>query len=76
MWTIEDNSKDINWHEANQYAKGWAVIPIGGYPPSGAFSCCNGHVFQIAQPLSTKEGSDSAWYFDFQLRQALTLLLV
>jgi TIR domain/Protein of unknown function (DUF1566) len=28
MWTIEDNGKDINWHEANEYAK---RLRLGGY---------------------------------------------
>ena len=28
MWTIEDNGKDIDWHQANQYAE---QLRLGGY---------------------------------------------
>jgi hypothetical protein len=28
MWTIQDNGKNINWHEANEYAK---QLRLGGY---------------------------------------------
>jgi hypothetical protein len=28
MWTIQDNGKNIIWHEANEYAK---QLRLGGY---------------------------------------------
>ena len=92
MWTIEDNGKDINWHEANEYAK---KLRLGGYSDWRlAHDRGIGEVvrseesvarYNIRKPFkltgwwvwsSTKEGSDSAWFFDFRFGRALPVPLV
>jgi Protein of unknown function (DUF1566) len=80
MWTIADNGKDIHWHEANEYAKqlrlggfsDWRLPTIeeleklydlkgsGEYNIRKPFALTGAWVWS-----STKEGSDSAWDFNF-----------
>ena len=83
MWTIDDNGKDVDWHEANEYAKqlrragysDWRLPTIeeleSFYDPKG------GSKYNIRKPFrltgywvwsSTKEGSDSAWFFSRRRR--------
>ena len=80
MWTREDNGEDIDWQRANKYAENlelagysdWRLPTIDEleklYDPKG------GNEHNIRKPFrltgwwvwsSTKEGSDSAWYFYF-----------
>ncbi len=80
MWTKEDNGQDIDWHKANEYAKqlrlggysDWRLPTIEELEKLYD-SKVNGEV-KIRKPFklsgwwvwsSTKEGSDSAWHFNF-----------
>ena len=90
MWTTEDNGTDISWPQANEYAKelrlggysDWRLPTIDEleklYDPKG------GNKYNIRKPFrltgwwvwsSTKEGSDSAWgfYFDLGGRDSLPM---
>jgi hypothetical protein len=80
MWTIEDNGRDINWHEANEYAK---KLRLGGYSDwrlptikelEKLYDPKESERKNIRKPFrltnwwvwsSTMEGSDSAWGFSF-----------
>jgi formylglycine-generating enzyme required for sulfatase activity len=80
MWTIEDNGKEINWDEANEYAK---QLRLGGYSDwrlptieelEKLYDPRRGGERKIRKPLQltgwfvwspTKQGSASAWGFDF-----------
>ncbi len=80
MWTRRDNGEDIDWNDANEYAKrlrlgghsDWRLPTIDEleklYDPNG------GNKYNIRKPFrltgwwvwsSTTEGSDSAWDFLF-----------
>jgi uncharacterized protein DUF1566 len=80
MWTKEDNGRDIDWHEANEYAKqlrqgghsDWRLPTIEEleklYDPKAGIQ------YNIKKPFkltgfwvwsSTTKGSDSAYYFHF-----------
>jgi hypothetical protein len=80
MWTRKDNGEDINWHEANEYAK---KLRLGGYSDwrlptikelEKLYEPKEGGRYKIRKPFrltgwwvwsSTMEGSDSAWIFVF-----------
>jgi TIR domain/Protein of unknown function (DUF1566) len=81
MWTIKDNGHDIDWHEANKYAR---QLRLGGYsdwrlptieelkqlhdPNRGELEYEIRKPFQLTSLFvwsSTREGSDSAWGFGF-----------
>ena len=82
MWTIQDNGKDIDWHQANQYA---GQLRLGGYSDwrlptidelEKLYDPQNSSAIKIRTPFrltgywvwsSTKEGSGSAWYFYFRV---------
>ena len=81
MWTIKDNGNDIHWPDAEQYCKnrtlaglsGWELPTINEleelYDPQRLG-------YKIRKPFrltecclwsSTREGSGSSWYFDFDV---------
>ncbi len=82
MWTIQDNGKDIDWHQANKYAE---QLRLGGFSDwrlptidelEKLYDPQNSSLHKIRKPFrltaywvwsSTKEGSGSAWYFYFNL---------
>ena len=85
MWTRRDNGENIDWNDANEYAKrlrlgghsDWRLPTIDEleklYDPNG------GNKYNIRKPFrlsgwwvwsSTKEGSDSAWVFNFDAASA------
>ena len=82
MWTIEDNGKDIDWHDANQYAEQLRLVGYSDWrlptidELAKLYDPQNSSLPKIRKPLrltafwvwsSTKEGSGSAWYFYFNL---------
>ena len=90
MWTRTDNLEDVNWTQANQYCQDltlgdysdWRLPTIEEleklYDPK------SGTRFNIRKPFrltsycvwsSTKEGSDSAWDFDFGGGERFRILL-
>ncbi len=80
MWTIRDNGKDIDGHQANQYA---GQLRLGGYSDwrlptidelEKLYDPHNSTIYKIRKPFwltsycvwsSTKVGSGSAWFFYF-----------
>lgn len=78
MWTIADNRKKINWHNANEYAKqlrlgeysDWRLPTIDEleklYDPKEESNIRKPfHLTDNWVWSSTKQGSASAWGFDF-----------
>jgi formylglycine-generating enzyme required for sulfatase activity len=79
MWAKHDNGSDVDWDEATTYCRS---LKLGGYPgwrlPSieelqGIYNSAAGHHIEGGITLTgfwpwsaTKEGSGSAWYFDFR----------
>ena len=80
MWTIRDNGKDINWHQANKYAR---QLRLGGYSdwrlptvdkleklydPQQKSDYRIRKSFQLTSRFVwswAREGSRSAWFFSF-----------
>ena len=80
IWTIQDNAKDNDWHQAKQFA---GQLRLGGYSDwrlptidelEKLYDPQNSSIYKIRQPFrltghwawsSTKEGSGSAWVFNF-----------
>ena len=88
MWTIQDNGKDIDWHDANQYA---GQLRLGGYSDwrlptidelEKLYDPQDSSANKIRKPFrltsywvwsSTKEGSGSAWVLFFNSGRRLVL---
>jgi hypothetical protein len=80
MWTIRDNGKDINWHQANKYAR---QLRLGGYSDwrlptidklEKLYDLQKRSDYKIRKPFQltsrfvwswAKEGSRSAWFLSF-----------
>ncbi len=91
MWTLEDNGdEDIDWKGANEYAQNlelagyfdWRLPTIREL--EALYDAKSQEEIKIRKPFrltgwwvwsSTKEGSDSAWAFDFTLGNCLRLPL-
>ncbi len=80
MWTIKDNGQDLTWEAANEYARqlrlggysDWRLPTIEELEP--LYDPKGGKEYNIRKPFqltshwvwsSTREGSDSAWRFNF-----------
>jgi Protein of unknown function (DUF1566)/TIR domain len=80
MWTIKDNGKDVNWHDANKYAQ---KLRLGGYSDwrlptiDELEKLYDSGELDIRKPFrltgrsrwvwssTVTEFEDSAWYFSF-----------
>jgi hypothetical protein len=80
MWTIRDNGKDLNWHQANKYAR---QLRLGGYSNwrlptidklEKLYEPQKKSDYKIRKPFQltsrfvwswAKEGSGSAWFFSY-----------
>jgi hypothetical protein len=80
MWTIKDNGKDINWHEADQYCKNLTLAGLSDWELptidelAKLYDPKNSSTYKIRNPLrltaccpwsSTKQDSGLMWYFGF-----------
>ncbi len=80
MWTMQDNGNDIDWHDANEHAgqlklggySDWRLPTLDElerlYDPQNKSSNKIRKPFRLTNVWvwsSTKEGSGSAWLFDF-----------